>query len=314
VLLGFLVVTALAIARMRDLIGVTMLASIYSLLSASIFMVLDAVDVALAEAAVGAGVTTVLMLGTLSLTTSRETRPRHTPLLPLIAVTATGAALLYGTLDMPRYGDPDAPIHQHVAPRYIQSSVDEIGVPNIVTSILASYRGYDTLGELTVIFTAGTGVLALLWGRREPKPGTAHYAMRAYPVLRVIAKLFIPLILLFALYIEFHGDYGPGGGFQAGVIFATAFILYAMVFSLGAAQQVLTPAMLRILAAAGVLIFAGVGFDSLLLGGNFLDYNVLSDEPRQGQHRGIMLVESGVGLTVAAVMINIYYAFAGRRP
>jgi multicomponent Na+:H+ antiporter subunit B len=139
-----------------------MLSGIYSLLSAGLFVVLDAVDVAFTEAAVGAGISTVLMLGTLFLTSRHEKVPRRTTLLPLVVVVLTGAALVYGTFDMPRFGDPAAPIHRHVVPRYLDESLAEVGLPNVVTSVLASYRGYDTLGEVTVIFTAGIGVLLLL--------------------------------------------------------------------------------------------------------------------------------------------------------
>ena len=167
VLLSFLGATSIAILRLRSLFAVVMLSSIYSLLAASIFVVLDAVDVAFTEAAVGAGVTTVLMLGTLALTKSREKIPVHAPLLPLAVVLVTGAALIYGTVDMPAFGDPNAPGHRHVAPRYLQDSPKEIGIPNVVTSVLASYRGYDTLGETVVIFTAGIGVLLLLGKRRR---------------------------------------------------------------------------------------------------------------------------------------------------
>lgn len=169
-LLGFLVVTALAIVRLRNLFAVVMLSGIYSLLSAGLFVVLDAVDVAFTEAAVGAGITTVLMLSTLALTTGQEKgKGRHT-IVSLFVVMMTGAALIYGTLDMPRYGDPLAPIHHHVAPRYLQETPAEIGVPNVVTAVLASYRGYDTLGEVTVIFTAGVGVMLLLgFGRLRDK-------------------------------------------------------------------------------------------------------------------------------------------------
>lgn len=144
-----------------------MLGGIYSLLMASIFVILDAVDVAFTEAAVGAGISTILMLGTLALTTSREKIPMHTPLLPLIVTFVTGAMLVYGTWDMPAFGDAAAPANQHVAPYYLERSMVETGVPNVVTAVLASYRGYDTLGELTVIFTAGIGVLLLLGRRRE---------------------------------------------------------------------------------------------------------------------------------------------------
>jgi multicomponent Na+:H+ antiporter subunit B len=167
VLLGLLVVTGLVIAHMRSLFAVAMLTSIYSLLSAALFVVLDAVDVALTEAAVGAGFSTIALLAAVALTTETEQAPYHTPLLPLLVVLVTGAALIYGTLDMPRYGDPDAPVHQHVSPSYLADTQQEIGVPNVVTAVLASYRGYDTLGEVTVIFTAGVGVLILLVARRR---------------------------------------------------------------------------------------------------------------------------------------------------
>jgi multicomponent Na+:H+ antiporter subunit B len=312
VLLGLLMITGFAIVRMRSLLAVAMLTSIYSLLSASLFVVLDAVDVALTEAAIGAGISTILMLATIALTSDEEKAPRHTPLLPLIVVVVTGAALIYGTLDMPHYGDPAAPVHHHVAPAYLHDTPGEIGVPNVVTSVLASYRGYDTLGEVTVIFTAGAGVLALL-GYRTRRRNSQGPGNRKLVVLRVIAKLFFPLILLFALYVLFHGDYGPGGGFQAGVIFATGFILYALAFGLGNAQRVIPHRLLRIMAAVGVLIYAGVGIESMLLGGKFLEYKVLADDPVAGQHLGIMLIELGVGITVAAVVLIIYYGFVSRQ-
>ncbi len=131
-------------------------------------------------------------------------------------------------------------------------------------------------------------------------------------VLRAVAKLLIPFILLFALYVQFHGEYSPGGGFQAGVIFASAFILYGLIFGLEAARKVASPELVRVLVALGVLIFAGVGVATLPLGGNFLDYNVLAEDPVTGQHLGILLIELGVGTTVAAVMVTIFFYFAGR--
>jgi multicomponent Na+:H+ antiporter subunit B len=161
-LLAFMIAVALAILRLRSLFAVAMLSGIFSLLSAAFFVLLGAVDVAFTEAAVGGGISTVLMLATLALTGHREKPPRHRPFLPLAVVLATTSLLLYGTADMPAYGDPQAPVNTHVAPRYIEASGAEVGMPNIVTSVLASYRGYDTLGETTVVFTAGIGVLLLL--------------------------------------------------------------------------------------------------------------------------------------------------------
>ncbi|HKJ77232.1 MAG TPA: Na(+)/H(+) antiporter subunit B [Gammaproteobacteria bacterium] len=137
--------------------------------------------------------------------------------------------------------------------------------------------------------------------------------MKHHLVLHVVAKLLIPFILLFGLYVQFHGDYGPGGGFQAGVIFAAGFILYGLIFDVDTAQRVARPAVLQVLMALGVLLFAGVGVASMLLGGNFLDYDYLAADPVDGQHLGILLVELGVGITVASVMISVFCAFAGRR-
>lgn len=162
VLLTLMVVTAVGIIRLSNLFAVVMLLGIFSLLAALLYVTLDAVDVAFTEAAVGAGISTVLMLATLALTSSRAKGPYNVQPVPLAVVAVTGAVLIYGTFDMPRFGDPEAPIHHHVAPHYIEKSGAEVGPPNIVTSVLASYRGYDTLGEVTVIFTAGIGVMALI--------------------------------------------------------------------------------------------------------------------------------------------------------
>ena len=131
-------------------------------------------------------------------------------------------------------------------------------------------------------------------------------------ILRVIAKFFIPVIALFAFYVQFHGDYGPGGGFQAGVILSVAFIFYALVFGLRTTEQVLPPHVLRLLASTGLLIYIGTGVVTMLMGGNFLDYDLLSQNPVEGQHIGIIIIELGVGITVSAVMLIIFYAFASR--
>ncbi len=137
--------------------------------------------------------------------------------------------------------------------------------------------------------------------------------MRRYTIPRLGARLLLPLILLFALYVQFHGDYGPGGGFQAGVIFGAGFILYALIYGLDNARRLVPPWLLRIGVSLGVLLYAGVGLMGLFLGGNFLDYGVLDHhDPVHGQHLGILLVELGVGITVSSVMMTIFYAFAGR--
>ncbi len=136
--------------------------------------------------------------------------------------------------------------------------------------------------------------------------------MREDLVLRIVAKLLIPFILLFALYVQFHGDFGPGGGFQAGVILAAGVIFYALIYGLADARKVVPESLVESMMAAGVLIYAGVGVGGLLLGGNFLDYFVLDHNPVHGQHRGIFWVEVGVATTVSGVMLKIFYMFADR--
>jgi len=167
VLLTLLAVVTVGIVRLRNLFAVVILAAAYSFLMASVLLVLDAVDVAMTEAAVGAGISTVLFLGVLALTKMEESRPAHTPLLPLFVAAVTAAVLVYGTYDLPPFGAADTPVHLHVGYYYLENSIAQTGVPNVVTAVLASYRGFDTLGEVVVIFTAGIGVLMLLTGRRR---------------------------------------------------------------------------------------------------------------------------------------------------
>lgn len=179
-LLGLLAITAFGVLRMRNLVAVVMLMGIYSFLSAALFVVLDAVDVAFTEVAVGAGVSTILALGTVALVGTRQKRRKHSPVLPLFIVLVTGGMLVYGTYDLPRWGEPDNPVHRHVAPEYLADQVPlaaepgealAVHIPNIVTTVLASYRGYDTLGETTVVFAAMVGVLTLFVGSRRPRRG-----------------------------------------------------------------------------------------------------------------------------------------------
>lgn len=167
VLLTMLAVITVVIIRQRSLFAVVILAGIYSFLIASVLIALDAVDVAMTEASVGAGISTVLFLATLYLTNSREYPVPRPAAIPMFVALGVTAVLIYGTLELPRFGDADTPVHKHAAPRYLEKSIEETTVPNVVTSVLADYRGFDTLGETVVIFTAGIGVLLLLRGRRR---------------------------------------------------------------------------------------------------------------------------------------------------
>lgn len=316
-LLTLLVITALGVMRARNLFVAVMLMGIYSLQMAAIFFILDAADVALTEAAVGAGVATVLLLGALALTTDRE-KPRTGSRWAAIAVVSvTTLMVIYATFDKPRLGDPEAPVHQHVAPWYLEETPRLIDIPNVVTAILASFRGYDTLGELFVIFTAGIGVLFILAnrngeGRLLRLPSADAQGLRHHLVPRVVGGLLAPFIVLFGLYVQFHGDFGPGGGFQAGALITAGFILYALIEGEAAALRLVPPWVLAGLVAGGAILYVGVGIAGMLLGGNFLDYSVLSADPVAGQHLGVLLVELGVGLTVTGVLLTIFHTFASR--
>jgi len=316
-LLTLLMITAFGIVRAQNLFAAVMLTGIFSLQMAAIFFILDAADVALTEAAVGAGVATVLMLGALALTKDKERPPARRRWLQITVVVATTLLVIYATFDMPRLGDPLAPVHQHVAPWYLSETTRLIDIPNVVTAILASFRGYDTLGELFVILTAGIGVLFILANGssknvRPTGPVAESAGLRHHLVPRVVGRLLIPFLVLFGLYVQFHGEYGPGGGFQAGALVSAGFILYALIEGEKAALRVLSFRVLAGMISAGAFLYIAVGLAGIARGGKFLDYSVLLNDPIAGQHLGIILIELGVGLTVTGVLLTIFHAFAAR--
>lgn len=336
VLLGVLVALMIAISRSTRLLTAILLMGLFSLSLATWLVSVDAPDVAFTEAVVGAGVSTIVLLGAILLTRAGETPRRWRDLVvPGLAAAAAGAALLYAASDLPAFGDASAAANTHVGRAYLGAVSDDIGVPNVVTAVLSSYRGFDTLGETAVIFAAGVAVALLLgFGDRAmgggPMQSTATLAAREeHVVLRVAAKMLIPLIVVFALYVLFHGDLGAGGGFQAGVILAVAFILHGLVFGLSNTMRALRPGVVRGAASLGVLVYAGLGVWTLINGGAYLDYDHLfypefeaaipdshlaGGHHHWGQHFGILTIEFGVTLTVAATMTSVFYAFAGRSP
>ena len=162
IILTLMALTTLGIIRLRNLFSVVILSTIYSFLMATLLLIFDAVDVALTEAAVGAGISTVLMLTVLYYTKVNEEKPKFKSILPLIICLTVGGLLIYGTYGLPPFGASDTPIHTHISVQYLERSMSETGVPNVVTSVLASYRGFDTLGEVIVVFTAAIGVLSIL--------------------------------------------------------------------------------------------------------------------------------------------------------
>jgi multicomponent Na+:H+ antiporter subunit B len=315
-LLTLLLITAVAIVRTKNLFVAVMLMGIASLLIAANFFLLDAADVALTEAAVGAGISTVLFLGALALTSAQEKSPTSRRILSFAVVTVAALVVIYATFDKPRFGSPDAPTQTYVAPWYLEKTREYIDIPNVVTAVLGSFRGYDTLGEVFVVFTAGIGVLFLLaggpgGGKRSALPGS-NVGLSQHLIPRVVGRLLIPFILLFGLYVQFHGEYGPGGGFQAGAIIAAAIILFALLEGEENALTIIPQRVLLGLVAGGAILYGSVGVAGMLLGGNFLDYSVLADDPVKGQQLGILLIEAGVGITVTGVLLSIFHAFAAR--
>ena len=318
-LLLMLLVCGVAIARTRSLMAAILLMSVYSLVSAVWLVVMDAADVAFTEAVVGAGVSTIVLLGATLLARGRtERHDWRMQVVPGVAATGVGVLLVYAATGLPGFGDAASPANAHVGRAYLEQTSQDIGVPNMVTAVLASYRGFDTLGEAVVIFAAGVGVALLLgFGPRAQLAPPPEDLGDHHVVLRVAAKLLIPLIVLYAFYVQFHGDIGAGGGFQAGVILAVAVILHALVFGLRETLAAVPAKAARTMAALGILLYAGVGVICIINGGGFLDYdrlfsprveamipaNLLGDPDHAhhwGQHFGIFFIELGVLLTVAA--------------
>lgn len=331
VLLLMMAAIAFAVVRTRNLLAAILLMSVYSLACATWLLVADAADVALTEAVVGAGVSTIVLLGAILLTRGEVERVNWKRMIgPGVLVAIVGGMLIYAASGLPDFGDPASPASSHVGRAYLESTPRDIGAPNVVTAVLASYRGFDTLGETVVIFAACIGVALMLgFGPRAALAPPPEVVGEHHVVLRVTAKLLIPLIAMFAFYVQFHGDLGAGGGFQAGVILAVAIILHALVFGLRATIAAVPVRFARSVAALGVVAYAAVGIVCIVNGGGFLDYDYLFPAQVEamippdllgdaggahhwGQHFGIVFIELGVLLTVSATIVTIFYGFAGR--
>jgi multicomponent Na+:H+ antiporter subunit B len=262
----------------------------------------------------------------------------------LILVVILGGLLIYCSLDFPLWGDPHSPANSHVSPYYIEHTLKDTSVPNIVTAVLADYRGYDTMFETIVIFTAGIACIFLLRNFKSVEADSRLYrhiptgitlriekggkfpedsndferidtAWVPYDlIVKSTCRRIIPFIQIFALYVIAHGHYSPGGGFQGGVIFGASLILFAIAFDLRSAIKRISERMAALLCTIGVLIYAGTGILCVLYGSNYLDYSALSNirgvVPVTARSHGILIVEIGVGIAVMAVMVILYYNLA----
>ncbi|HDH98743.1 MAG TPA: Na(+)/H(+) antiporter subunit B [Deltaproteobacteria bacterium] len=259
----------------------------------------------------------------------------------LIIVVVTGALLIYAAADFPAWSDPASPASTYLSPHFIEKTMEETSVPNIVTAVLADYRGFDTMFETTVIFSAGVVCFFLLRisRREEEEPETRYYRhvltgvtiqlKEGYKIppsddferidaawtppdliIKTGCRILIPFVQLFALYVIAHGHHSPGGGFQGGVILGASIILLAISHDLRTAVRRMSEKLMAILCAVGVFIYAGTGALCLLLKLNFLDYSALAEvlhvDPITARSHGILIVEIGVGIAVMATMIWIY--------
>ena len=261
-----------------------------------------------------------------------------------VIVLLFGSLLIYCTLDFPVWGDLKSPASTHVSPYYIENTLEDTSVPNIVTAVLADYRGYDTMFETIVIFTAGIVCIFLLRTFKTTVPESRMY--RHIPtgitlriekggkvpnesdhferidsvwipydlIIRTTCRMIIPFIQVFALYVIAHGHHSPGGGFQGGVILGASFVLFAIGFNLRSAIRQMSEKITAFMCALGVFIYAGTGILCMLFKSNFLDYSALAallgTDPVTARSHGILIVEIGVGIAVMAVMLMLYYNLA----
>ena len=322
--LSLVVICGLATIMVKDLLSAAIIFGAYSFLMCLLWTEMGAVDVAFTEASVGAGVSTILFIAAAYQTTrivkaGRRGRLRS-KILGLSAALIMGLVLFAAESDFPGFADPNSPASLHVSPYYITHTLHDTAVPNMVTSVLADYRGFDTMFETTVIFAAGLAVIAILrrTGKKDPAEPPANYNVsEGYQdtIIRFISRQLIPFMQLFALYVVAHGHHSPGGGFQGGVILGASFILLAITYDVKMVLSRMHEKWNILLGNIGVLIYAGIGFLCLLLGANFLDYSILSKilpatGPVMARSHGMLGIEIGVAIAVMAIIITIYLNLA----
>ena len=334
-LLLLMIICALVIVQMKDLLSALTLLSIYSLVMALVWVRMYAPDVALTEAAVGAGITTILFIAALSKTKRGEKPSKEESFgvvkllrcsggVALVVTLIVATLLAIGTVDMLDYGDINSPANTHVAAEYIKNAYKETGSKNIVTAILVCYRGFDTFGEVVVIFTAGIGIVSLLrkaTGKKQKEKErdfersiicTYHgdeirSKMPSGIIRKVVAKLSIAFIMLYGLYVIAHGKVSPGGGFQGGVIIAAGVILFILAFGMKEGLKRFEQWKTDVMCSLGVLVLLVTSSLPMFFGGKFMEFVVVPIvDPIWSSKIAITVIEFGIGLTVAAVMVTLF--------
>ncbi|HJD66272.1 MAG TPA: DUF4040 domain-containing protein [Rickettsia endosymbiont of Bembidion nr. Transversale] len=354
-----LVIISIKIILAKDLLEAIIYTSAFSLLIGVSYLLMDAPDVAMTEAALGACLSTCVYLNLLRKLPSNLKIIQRTRIIPASLICLLFVAtLIYMGLELPDYGDEHALLHTHLTKYYVENTSKDIGIPSFVAAILASYRGYDTLGETSVILIAGISVL-LVFSRSNIIPcmeqetlsmsfprrressikrdkssfnfknlfllldsrlrgndiKTIQQCQQGHGMTKItknISIFIVPYIILYSLYIQLNGEASPGGGFQAGVIFASSLIAYDLVYGSQKLNRYFSVNTLIIIAALGVMIYEFTGVISLFFNDNYLNYYSLTNfvnDSLTAQHIGIFAVEIGIGLTVAAIMYSIYNSF-----
>ncbi len=306
-IISFIIVISFVIVvyfiKSNNSLVVTLLSSTFSLFTVIMYLVLDAPDVAMTEAAIGVLVSIFSIYAIRAIYTAPyEFTESFNPLL-FVALLLFAALLIYASLDLPKFGSPFAISQQKTANYYIENTPSEINIPSIVAAILASYRAYDTLLETLVVLIGGLSVLLIT---EQSSPTQENTDL----LITKLTRFIFPVIIIFALYLQVHGEISPGGGFQAGAIIAMAFILYAMAFGDKALLRIISLKKLKNIAVSGVGIYFITGLYGILSGLEFLNYNAFSSNKELSQKIGIVIIELGVGITVSATMLLIYFCLA----
>lgn len=338
ILLGVVIISIIVI---NDLFTLILITSLISVLSAVIYVLLDAIDVAITEVVVGSGISTILMLITMHLTKNynidgKNPIERFSKISPANLFTSGLILVIFfllldGLAYAPIFGDATAPANSNIIYKvYTKSSYETFKVQNAVTMVLGAFRGYDTFGETTVVLIAAIGVYLVLQKENlgtnikipvdmtilpfeESNMGKLmHNRNKHKPkefILSSAVFALLPILLLFGFYVQFHGDFGPGGGFQAGVIIASVYFLVILYFGKQVANSFMNIKILVKSLALGVLIYGGTGIVTMLLGGKYLDYLVFGNDPSHSYHYGLFAIELGVGITVFAATATIISQF-----
>lgn len=323
-----LIVISIKIIIAKDLLEAVIYTSAFSLLIGISYLIMDAPDVAMTETALGACFSTCVYLGLLrklpsNLKDIQRTRVIQASIICLLFI----ITLTYMGMELYNYGEVSTPLQTHISKYYIENTAQDIGIPSLVAAILASYRGYDTLGETSVILIAGISVLLILSkkfevdsrfrgndmeGGNDIEKSTNSAILYNKKSISYLTSFIIPYIILYSLYILLNGESSPGGGFQAGVIFASSLIGYDLVYGNQKLQRYFSVNTMIFIAVLGIMIYGFVGTISLFFNDNYLNYYSLSnsiDDKLTAQHIAIFIVEVGIGLTVSSAMYLIYTLF-----